>query len=486
MKASKEYDFKLAKEAGLALDRWPESDEEAKRAEEFLAKDLANLSLDEHERALFDIHGITPVDEEDPASITQSLEKLQMTIDQIESKEAYDLASRINPNYVQSTSFRLMFLRCQDFDINAAAKMIVGHFEQKSIVFGSGEILAREVRQSDLNGTEMVMLRTGYLQILPVRDAAGRCIIALTSGPVNDFPVDYGAINECRVMWYQTMSMLRDEETQKRGVVYLLMNFTSFKVTVQDFSEVMRMEAKLPVKLASGHYCYNDPDLTPFIRGFQIMVSEHERCRMRVHFGNRDDLDFTLQTYGIPTEVCPLKRDGSFSIENHRVWLEMLRAQEERVAVSQSSTVDEPDQQAAVVKKEVIGIPGRFDVLFGKSVLARNHTGTRRALHVVEMHYHDYEQAQGKFEKTDIAEKVMCSKFPGPPHCIRLQKISQCDILSPSVPHSYPYIGWAIPKTERGWLLDRSCRGGVEAVCVTMLKRNQELLLSVFLGLPPF
>jgi hypothetical protein len=56
-----------------------------------------------------------------------------------------------------------------------------------------------------------------------------------------------------------------------------------------------------------------------------------------------------------------------------------------------------------------IGIPGRFDVLFGKSVLARDHTGTRRALHVVEMYYEDYERTDGKFQKTDIAEKVISS-----------------------------------------------------------------------------
>jgi hypothetical protein len=412
MKLSKEYDFKLAKAAGLALDRWPESEEEAKRAEEFLAKELANLSLDEHERALFDIHGITPVEEECPEMIGRSLQDLQIEIDRIESKEAYDLARQMNPEYVINPSFRLQFLRSEQFDVKAAAKLIIEHFESKRMGFGSGEILARDILQSDLNETERFMLQTGYLQVLPVRDASGRALIFLTSGPVDQFPEDYDGINEGRIMWYQTMAMLRDEETQRRGLVYLLMNFNSYRVKVENFTCTTKIGTSMPANIVGGHYCYNDPDLTPFIRGFQLMVSEHDRCRLRVHFGNREDVDFTLQTYGIPTEACPLKRDGSLSLENHHAWLAMLRAQEERVGardIVHSATVEDPEQQTLSGEDAFIGIPGRFDVLFGKSVLARDHTGTRRALHVVEMYYEDYERTDGKFQKTDIAEKVISS-----------------------------------------------------------------------------
>ena len=101
---SKEYDFKLAKEAGLPVDRWPESEEEVKRVEDLLAADLERLSLDEHEKALFDIHGITNVEEESPGMINTRLDELQVELDCIESKGAYNLALDMNPEHVQSRS----------------------------------------------------------------------------------------------------------------------------------------------------------------------------------------------------------------------------------------------------------------------------------------------------------------------------------------------------------------------------------------------
>ena len=407
---SKEYDFKLAKEAGLPVDRWPESEEEVKRVEDLLAADLERLSLDEHEKALFDIHGITNVEEESPGMINTRLDELQVELDCIESKGAYNLALDMNPEHVQSRSFRLLFLRGERFDVKAAAKMIVSHFEAKQMYFGSGEILAREVHQSDLSEIDMLILRRGDEQVLPVRDASGRAIIFLHWSV--QFP-EGTLMNECRVMWYQAMSMLRDEEFQKRGSVFLIMKFSSLEVNLESFLYKLSLSRSLPNKHVAGHFCYNDPDLTPFIRGFPLMVSEHDRYRLRIHFGNRDELDSTLQTYGIPTEAIPLKKDGSLEIEDYHASLDKLRDQEERVVAASAtlacSTPSHPSHNSP--GEERIDNPGRFDVLFGKSLLAKEHTGTRRALHIVEMRYEEYERARGKFQKTDIAERVISSEL---------------------------------------------------------------------------
>ena len=222
-------------------------------------------------------------------------------------------------------------------------------------------------------------------------------------------------MNECRVMWYQAMAMLRDEDLQKRGSVFLIMKFDSFKMNVESFICKLSLTRSLPNKHVAGHFCYNDPELTPFIRGFHLMVSEHDRCRLRIHFGNRDELDPTLQIYGIPTENIPLKKDGSLEKKDYLTWLDMLRDQEERVVAVKATvaflTIPHTVQNSMRGEEDCIDNPGRFDVLFGKSLLAREHTGTRRALHIVEMRYEDYERARGKFQKTDIAERVIASKL---------------------------------------------------------------------------
>ena len=51
--------------------------------------------------------------------------------------------------------------------------------------------------------------------------------------------------------------------------------------------------------------------------------------------------------------------------------------------------------------------PHRFDVLFGKDKRAKLHTGNLRALHLVSMWQSKYEAAGNRYEKTEIAEKIV-------------------------------------------------------------------------------
>ena len=51
---------------------------------------------------------------------------------------------------------------------------------RKKELFGSGEILGREIRLSDLSEDDMETLESGFMQVLPTRDAAGRSIFCLT------------------------------------------------------------------------------------------------------------------------------------------------------------------------------------------------------------------------------------------------------------------------------------------------------------------
>ena len=52
----------LAESNGLAIDRYPTTDDEARVAEKILACDLNRLSLDDQEKMVFDIHGLPCVD----------------------------------------------------------------------------------------------------------------------------------------------------------------------------------------------------------------------------------------------------------------------------------------------------------------------------------------------------------------------------------------------------------------------------------------
>lgn len=96
-----------------------------------------------------------------------------------------------------------MFLRCEKFQPKPAAERIVTHFAVKKLFFGSPpsstsqtnqqqnnngkdldngkvHVLARPVLMSDLNEKDMEVLESGFIQILPERDTAGRIVFCIS------------------------------------------------------------------------------------------------------------------------------------------------------------------------------------------------------------------------------------------------------------------------------------------------------------------
>jgi hypothetical protein len=197
----------LAKEAGLSTHRFPTTSEEVAIAEDALARELNNLSLDEQEKILFDIHGINTIYPEDEETISSLLEELENEIEKIPQKEAYAQVLFMNESYVKDRNFKLLFLRALEFNATAAADMVVQHFEIKRQLFGDGEVLAREIHQSDLTPREHEILKQGISQVLPVRDASGRTIMALSATEMPGLE-SLGALVSFLVRGYSSMGWL--------------------------------------------------------------------------------------------------------------------------------------------------------------------------------------------------------------------------------------------------------------------------------------
>lgn len=192
-------------------------------------------------------------------------------------------------------------------------------------------------------------------------------------------------------MWYMMSVTLKDEDAQRRGLVVVYSNLGT-KAPADPFSDVRQRfhaQAGLPLRVAALHYCYEDASLKPFVTGLHMCCNKETRKRFRVHFGSWDNMSFKLQTFGIQMKDFPVNRDGSLSLEWHVEWIQACRYQESL----------EPVNSGVIV-------PRRFDVLFGRGIATREHTGNLRAAHLVEMFQAEYESA-GKFEKTEIAERIV-------------------------------------------------------------------------------
>lgn len=297
----------------------------------------------------------------------------------------------MNADYVTARDFRLMFLRSERYDPKGSAERMVEHFESKRYLFGSAEVLGRDILLSDLNDDDRAALEVGHVQVLPRRDAAGRVVIFIAPQKK-----EYRCVpNLTRCMMYTMMKILQEEETQKKGLVVVVHNTGKivFREEFQLMRQVNRTRYAIPDKLVGGHYCYSDPILRPFIAGMKLLMQKDERTRFRTHFGTDKEILFQLQTYGIDTSTFPLREDGTLSVSWHREWIRIQKGKEEYGISVSTATNDDV-------------IPRRFDVLFGRSRTIRQHTGNLRAGHLVEMYKEQYERAN-KYEKTEIAERLV-------------------------------------------------------------------------------
>ncbi len=144
--------------------------------DKILSDELEKLTFDEREQIAFDVHGLSHHRQEDPTDVDTKLAELEHEIRKIRNRKDYEKAKYLNNDFVSHRGFRLLFLRCDEFDTQVAAQRIVKHFEIKREMFGD-KCLARELRMSDLNEADMVALRSGIFHVLPTRDVAGRTVV---------------------------------------------------------------------------------------------------------------------------------------------------------------------------------------------------------------------------------------------------------------------------------------------------------------------
>eukprot|EP00980_Cylindrotheca_fusiformis_P028461 scaffold22602_cov154-Cylindrotheca_fusiformis.AAC.1 len=195
-----------------------------------LASKFGKVSLGEREAALFDIHGVAHSLAEDPEMLSMTLKELNEMLTSMicwKQASAFKLAESQDPEYTRSHKLLLMFLRCENFNTKAAATRVTTFFQHKLRLFGP-ERLCHAIGQSDLDEEDFKCLSAGYLQFLPRRDHVGRAQLIYFppfalwdthDNAVSALPEWRGKL---RSLYYLCMALLRDEETQKKGIVLIV------------------------------------------------------------------------------------------------------------------------------------------------------------------------------------------------------------------------------------------------------------------------
>lgn len=374
------------------VDNPPPENPRLEDIEKFAASEMNQLSMNEREQVLYDLHGISEkIPVETPEFLLAKLQEMEEAIQNIsdDDKEVYNTALLIDPLYVKNAQFRLKFLRADLFDAAAAAMRYTKHYQAKLELFGR-HLLCKDITQDDLQEDEegtLDCIYSGWLQDLPIRDISGRVVSFMFQKAREP---KWTAEAKCRAIWYRRMLNSQDIETQQKGHVLVLFN-SEQEADRTSVWKAARIAACLPLRFVAFHMCYlpeyYESQGAALSLG-RIAMESYHRHRHRTHTGTMEELKYTLQTFGIPMSALPMDDAGDVPVSYNREVLKKQRMVERhRVSPPTTSTTEEvygtdttdgtfhSQQQQQQQYVRFIATPGKNDVLMGRGRSCQEHPG---------------------------------------------------------------------------------------------------------------
>ncbi|CAJ1969412.1 unnamed protein product [Cylindrotheca closterium] len=317
----------------------------------------------------------------------------------LSDKYAYNLAESLSKDYVTDRRLRLKFLRATMFDPKEAASRMAVYFRHKLDLFGS-EKLAKDITFEDLGKDSMKAISQGMMhQVLPSRDSQGRAVICgsqrLYLDQVDRFKDPVKTLT--KAFWYVFMSVADDEETQKKGFV-----FVSYAADSDHPSDATRRETLkrcaivgrgLPARATAVHFCSGSSTAAAL---FGILIkgaNAYYRVRLRIHCGSHNEVRYGLMSFGIPINDFPFLERNEVKKTNHLKWIERRKRKEAYL-------------RSRALPKNAVDIPFRVDVILGRGTPFNSHPGNKRLHEIVADHYDEYDR-ETRAGKTKVAEGIV-------------------------------------------------------------------------------
>jgi len=320
-----------------------------------IASELTKLSIEDRIKTLEEVHGVVEQIEEDPAEINKLFDQVKEELKRLRYKQAYEKAAFLSNAYVNDPEFVLLFLRSENYKPRPAAIRLAEHFKYKLMLFGE-HTLIRDIMYEDLNKDEKSVLHSGFVQVLPASDRAGRQIIVCN---MSEF-LKIGTLkNLIRAMWYLSVrNSQMNSHISNMGIVgvYFAHGMGNIFDKLYHNNDLVEgtgfMQNSLPYKFASVHFCFEDT-FGSFGEATQthLMMSlgKYARIRLRSHCGSRMECAYALKSYGI--NIDTFETDGPASLSNSV-----------RGVIQQHREMDEAHQK----KLDARLLPRPNDVLLGR------------------------------------------------------------------------------------------------------------------------
>eukprot|EP00980_Cylindrotheca_fusiformis_P019628 scaffold6821_cov127-Cylindrotheca_fusiformis.AAC.2 len=363
------YGLKAAIESGMpkstttALTCPPHLKSEKEDLDKYLAQSMTTLSVKNREAALEEVNGIASTEAEDPDTLEHCLQEFDEHLMQLKQGTYYEVAEKMDPNCVKDRDFRIMFLRANRYasngqhryDAKRAAWQMKNFFDTKHLLFGKDK-LVKEITLYDLDEDDKRSLQRGSIQVLPVRDTAGRFIIVNIGGRSGFKSVE----SELRVKFYLYMSLKNLEGAQEKGIVmirYCVGQYRDEKSDSKSLALHGKCVSSFPVHWAGVQVCCDDYRQYIVLRAALIFFPSDFAARFRVHFGTHLECLYALRAYGIPDGSIPLSTtNAELMLHHHKLWYQQQCIRDMTRTRKQSSLLTGID-----VEQKVAGISERFD-----------------------------------------------------------------------------------------------------------------------------
>eukprot|EP00980_Cylindrotheca_fusiformis_P023632 scaffold10690_cov126-Cylindrotheca_fusiformis.AAC.5 len=389
-----------------------------------LASKVSEIALDEREAALFDMHGVAPTLEEDPEMLSTSLTEMNKMLTNMlcwRQASAFKIAESQAPEYTRNEKLLLMFLRCENFNVKAAANRLIAFFRHKLSLFGPEKLTKETIGQSDLDEEDLKCIAAGYVQLLPNRDHAGRAQFIYFPRFVKWATRD----NALRMFYYLCMVALRDEETQRKGIVSLVHSVGNDGSNPQEkdsllaWKSMQLMRGALPMKVVGHHVCSSPSSglrfffsyVTKFIgsagiartrfhEGMNEVIYTSVFCcdsqltlssEWRYPTGTFEEIEQELSGFGINGVNLAISYEGDLKTDRHKRMLRSLKCLEAQTSSTEAYVV----------------LPSQTDVLLGRGKPIQNHPGNIRLSLIVESLLPKYDGCLQKREKTQLAAETV-------------------------------------------------------------------------------
>ena len=363
--------------------------------------------------------------------------------------------------YINTEEFRLMFLRCELFDIAKTALHIVEWLEYVVTLFGE-YALERPITVQDFTKEELRCFRQGNLQLLPFRDFSGGigrkvCVV---------FPNEHWTSIPLRIRNKITLytvyaAAAHDVDTQRKGLVVVAWfdandtpttSNTDTSTTSNSTTNTNTKASKLMlntrlhsmgcVRFPAVHVCAPD---TSFYRlrtaMFSMLMHPLYRVRFRASHGGNVELRYILSSFGIAGEAIPISWTGSIKTMYICKWLRLRHSIEQ-----QSSTQD----------KQIVECPFVHDVLFKKGSPVTQHMGNIQFRNLIEAKLKHEQSLYNEHRRIQQQQQANDTTTTDPkPFSPNIRKISNAIIDTVYKLNGGRFLIW---NTNHGWdiLTDRT------------------------------